>query len=124
MQARACAALIMICLCSLFSTTSAVLCSSLCSVLAFRLEDSICCHEGNTTGVGVSVDAPTVPSNAADHGLDNAPIKRDIICPPVPEGYASVSMEELEEAARLGELLANEYAEDYAQESLDGVPSS
>jgi hypothetical protein len=68
----------------------------------------------------VCPDAPT--QVLTTHSLQ-APIEHKILCPPVPSGYVSVPLADLEQAARLGELLASEYAEEYAEDS-PGVPPS
>ncbi|KAJ7691877.1 hypothetical protein B0H17DRAFT_550592 [Mycena rosella] len=116
--------LIIIYLVFFFATTSAVSRPGSSQWLARALErtDNVCYHYhgDDTTGSGVSwtevpLKVPMMPP-AVDHDLAGASIDLDTLCLPVPAGYIPVSLEELEEAARIGEMLADEYAEEYAQE--------
>ncbi|KAJ6552925.1 hypothetical protein B0H19DRAFT_1155227 [Mycena capillaripes] len=95
-------------------------CPSQCSVLAFARADNVCCHEDDTTGLETPLrtDVSTRSSSQDLNGFAGAPIDHETPCPPVPAGYWPISMEEIDEAARIGELLASEYAEEYAPESL------
>ncbi|KAJ7794962.1 hypothetical protein B0H14DRAFT_2921238 [Mycena olivaceomarginata] len=117
----------MVCLCSLFSTPFAVARPrpSQCSVPAVGPAYNICYHEDDATALELSspVDVPTTFSPAVDGGLAEPPIENFILCPPVPAGYVPVPLSDLEEAARLGELLASEYAEEYANNSPGVLPS-
>ncbi|KAF7328537.1 hypothetical protein MVEN_02541300 [Mycena venus] len=117
----------MICLCSLFSTPFAMVRPrpSQCSVPALGRVYNICHQEDDATALELSspVDVPTTSSPAVDGGLAESPIENEILCPPVPAGYVPVSLADLEEAARLGELLASEYAEEYTKDSPGVLPS-